>query len=118
MKVTSNLLKAFSFGLIQDCANLMKMLIENGKNINDLFDYVENKKRATARKNDIIYNGIDKECEDCGEKMFFAPVNTGKRDKTDDGSTFVWTCPKCLKEVWTNKNIKELIKEKYTEETK
>jgi RNase P subunit RPR2 len=111
LMVTSNLLKAYPFGRLQDFLTLHDLLVANGKSVDDLRAYVTAKQAAMARGRKIAGAVLSRQCPGCGRRLAFYRVNTGPRDQTGDDSTFVWTCPGCGHEEWTNKPLRTIIRD-------
>jgi len=107
--VTSNLLKAYPFGWLQDFLTLHDRLVANGKGIDDLRAYVSARQTAMELRRNIVEVVFSRQCPECGRRFVFSRVNTGPHDQTGDDSTFVWICPACRHEEWTNKPLRKII---------
>jgi len=104
------LLQAFSYGQVQDCITLLNSLLRHGKTVADLRAYAS--RRRDSRRSDRPRARVArKTCPACCGQMIFAPVNTGPRDQTGDGSTGVWICSRCRHEEWSMKPIHEIVRE-------
>jgi hypothetical protein len=102
-------LKKYPFGRIQDLLVLYELLRRDGIDIDDLLEYVAARREAIARSVQMRSAVVSRQCPDCGHRMPLLPVNTGPWDQTGDDSTFVWICPACRNEEWTNKPLRKII---------
>ena len=106
--LTSNIIKVWSFGRLQDFCALLDALKAEGKTPEDLRFYVKAKRESLAKKTRILDVALNRACPDCGQPLMLSPVNTGPGDQTGDSSTFVWQC-QCGFEGWTDMPLRKII---------
>lgn len=107
----SNILKTYSFAKLQDFLTIYDRLAAEGKTVEDLRAHVVAKRQAMVKRDRLVYAVDKRKCELCGADMAFVAVNTNARNQTGDDSTFVWICPKCGHEEWTNKPLRRIVHE-------
>lgn len=112
-ELTSNLSKVYGFGLLQDFADLGRVLLKNGKTLGDLISFVEKKQELLLKKQITVDSALTKKCPECGQVSTLLPVNVNSKTKTGDDSTFVFHCPRCFHEEWTNKPVRVIVHEYY-----
>lgn len=100
-----------SFGQIQNLLSMLDILTSAGHTVEDVRAYVRAKREALAKKERIRSAALLRRCPECGKPMQFSPVNTGPRNRTGDDSTFVWICPACRHEEWTNQPLRRIVHE-------
>jgi uncharacterized protein with PIN domain len=101
-------LKKYPFGRLQDLLVLYELLRRDGIDIDDLRAHVAARREAVARSVQMRGGVGFRRCPECAAEMRGWPVNTGPRDQTGDDSTFVWICPRCGHEKWTDKPLEQL----------
>lgn len=111
MTPNSKVLKTFSFGTVQNLLAMLDAIEAAGHTVDDVRAYVRAKREALEAKERIRSVALARRCPKCGQQMGLAPVNTGPRDHTGDDSTFVWICPRCQHEEWTDKPLRRIIHE-------
>lgn len=92
----------FGFGVLQDMANVMKIMIESEVTIEELIAWV---KQTHANQNSMLfeyskrrylayldYKLNSRRCPDCGDIMRAMPVNTGPGDQVGGNYQTVWMC--------------------------
>lgn len=104
----SNILKAIPFARLQNLLSILDTIIQNGYTEEDLRIYILRKRNAIAQR-ERIKLALLRNCPKCGKRMQLYPVNTNSGDQTGDDSTFVWICPACRHEEWTNKPLRKII---------
>lgn len=102
--------EVFGFGRLQEVLTILHEMESRGLTVQDLKQYVDERKKemAKAAKDAEPPIQLCRLCQVCAAPMSLAPVNTGPRDQTGDGSTFVWTCPQCGEEIWTDKPLRKI----------
>jgi len=95
----------FSFGKWQEFVTQYEYLIIHGKSIDDVIEYVEQKKLS----NQAQEYTVTRKCKECDSPMMLYPVNTGDGDKTGDNSKTVWVCTNkyCMDTVYSIKTVRE-----------
>jgi len=106
----SNILKAIPFARLQNLLSILDTIIQNGYTEEDLRIYILRKRNAIAQR-ERIKLALLRNCPKCGKRMQLYPVNTNSGDQTGDDSTFVWICPKCRHEEWTNQPLRRIVHE-------
>lgn len=101
---------AFSFGQHQDFLTYLKRLGQFGYSIDDVENYVNDRK---SRVKTSFKPGPQIKCPECGAPMMVLPVNDKPSTKTGDNSRSVLICNNkgCMHTVYSEKTAKDMVNE-------
>ncbi len=91
----SNKLAAFSFGQLQDCANVVRLLARNAIAVDDFLSFVKEEKRRRFQERGRMEKRVAEierrlpKCPSCEISMVLRPAGE------DPGDGSHWTCPRC-----------------------
>lgn len=122
-KTIKNMIEPFGFSLgnLQSIATLLKYLEKLGIPARDFIKFVEEEKAEFIKNTEIYkkqheqsikaWKKIALKCPKCGATMNLFPVNTYKGNQVEGGFKSMWMCSKCWHEEYSNKEVKEILKQ-------
>lgn len=108
-------MSVFGFKQHQEFLTYYKLLCKSGMSIQDVMDYIEERKRIFEEESNVLKNKLKRweqiapKCLVCQTTMQLYPVNTSKIDQTGDDSKSQWFCPKCWHEEYNMESVGEIL---------
>lgn len=124
MDKIEKLLEVFnlSIGQKQDLGTLLITIRDSDVTYSDVIDYVESLKKQLLvteienkkllKKRDEEWKKVAKRCPDCGFVMSLYDVNNRPGVQVGEGLKSQWFCNKCGYDIYSNKKITEILRER------